>query len=124
MTAPGTAVRERLERVARGARCRLTHYGRKTGHPHQVTAWFLVDGEVVYLVTADRRRQWVRNVLARPAVELRAGGETFHGEVEPVTRSEETTRVIELLKRKYWLAQVYLWLKGAPDGVFRVRVHG
>lgn len=72
---------------------------------------------VVYLVTADRRPQWVRNVLARPGVELRTGGETFHGEREPVTRSEETARVIELLTRKYWLARPYLWLKGAPDGV-------
>jgi deazaflavin-dependent oxidoreductase (nitroreductase family) len=124
VTALGTPVRERLERVARATRCRLTHYGRKTGRPHQVTVWFLVDGTVVYLVTADRRRQWVRNVLARPGVELRVGGETFHGEVEPVTRSEETTRVIELLKRKYWLARPYLWWKGPPDGVFRVRVHG
>lgn len=66
----------------------------------------------------------MRNVLARPGVELRTGGETFHGEVEPVTRPEETTRVIELLKRKYWLARPYLWLKGAPDGAFRVRVSG
>ena len=118
------AVHDRLERVARGSRCRLTHYGRKTGLPHQVTVWFLVDGAVVYLVTADRRRQWVRNVLARPRVELRTGGETFRGEVEPVTGAEETTRVIELLKRTSWLARPYLWLKGAPDGVFRVRLHG
>jgi len=110
--------------VARRPRCRLTHYGRKTGHLHQVTVWFLVDGAVVYLVTADRRRQWVRNVLSRPDIELRTGGETFHGKVEPVTCSEETARVIELLTRKYWLARPYLWLKGAPDGVFRVRVLG
>jgi deazaflavin-dependent oxidoreductase (nitroreductase family) len=123
MTASEITVRERLARVARRPRCRLTHYGRKTGHSHQVTVWFLVDGEAVYLVTADRRRQWVRNVLARPGVELRAGDEMFHGEVDPVTRSEETTRVIELLKRKCWLARLYLWWKGAPDGVFRVRVH-
>jgi hypothetical protein len=83
-----------------------------------------VEGDVVYLVTADRRRQWVRNVLARPGIELRAGGETFRGEAEPVTDAEDISRVIELLKRKYWLARPYLWLKGAPDGVFRVRVHG
>lgn len=85
MTGSGTVVRERLARVARRPRCRLTHYGRKTGHPHEVTIWFLVDGDVVYLVTADRRRQWMRNVLARPGIELRAGGETFRGEAEPVT---------------------------------------
>ena len=73
MTASGTVVRERLARVARRPRCRLTHYGRKTGHPHEVTIWFLVDGDVVYLVTADRRRQWVRNVLARPGHRAASG---------------------------------------------------
>jgi deazaflavin-dependent oxidoreductase (nitroreductase family) len=118
-----TAVRERLARVAGRSRCRLTHVGRKTGRRHEVTIWFLVDGDLVYLVTADRRRHWVRNVLARPGLELRMGGETFHGDAEPVTEAEAITHVIELLKRKYWLARPYLWLKRMPDGVFRVRVH-
>jgi deazaflavin-dependent oxidoreductase (nitroreductase family) len=126
MTAGGMVVGERLARVARAPRCRLTHVGRKTGQRHEVTIWFLVDEDLVYLVTADRRRQWVRNVLARPDVQPRIGSETFHGDAEPVTEVEEiarVTRVTELLKRKYWLARPYLWLKGAPDGVFRVRVH-
>jgi deazaflavin-dependent oxidoreductase (nitroreductase family) len=124
MTTSGTVLRDRLARVARASRCRLTHVGRKTGRRHEVTIWFLVDGDLVYLVTADRRRHWVRNVLARPGVELRMGGETFHGAAEPATDAGEIARVTELLKRKYWLARPYLWLKGAPDGVFRVRVHG
>jgi deazaflavin-dependent oxidoreductase (nitroreductase family) len=117
-------LRERLARVARRSTCRLTHYGRKSGQPHQVTVWFLVDGEAVYLVTADRGRQWVRNVLARPTVELRMGGETFRGEVEPLTLPTEVAHVVELLRRKYWLARLYLWLKRWPDGAFRVRLHG
>lgn len=73
---------------------------------------------------ADRRRHWVRNVVARSGIELRTGGETFHGEAEPVAGAEETTRVIELLKRKYWLARPGLWLKGTPSGVFRARAPG
>jgi deazaflavin-dependent oxidoreductase (nitroreductase family) len=124
MTTSGTLLRDRLARVARASRCRLTHVGRKTGQRHEVTIWFLVDGDLVYLVTADRRRHWVRNVLAWPGVALRIGGETFHGDAKPVTEADEITRVIELLKRKYWLARPYLWLKRTPDGVFRVRVHG
>jgi hypothetical protein len=76
----------------------------------------------VYLVTADRRRQWVQNVLARPGVELRVDGEMFRGAVEPVIRPDEVARVVELLKRKYWLSRAYLWDRGAPDAAFRVRV--
>jgi deazaflavin-dependent oxidoreductase (nitroreductase family) len=117
-------LRERLARVARRSTCQLTHYGRKSGQPHRVTIWFLMDGEAVYLVTADRRRQWVRNVLARPSVELRMGDETFRGDVEPLTGAAEMAHVVALLRRKHWLARLYLWLKGPPDGAFRVRLAG
>jgi deazaflavin-dependent oxidoreductase (nitroreductase family) len=92
------ALADRLARVARQPRCRLTHYGRKSGQPYEVTIWFLIDGEAVYLVTGDRRRQWVRNVLAHPAVQLRVRDETFAGKATPVTEPAEMTRVVELLK--------------------------
>jgi AhpD family alkylhydroperoxidase len=46
----------------------------------------------------------VQNVLARPDVELRVGGETFRGAVEPVTRADEMARAVDLLKRNYWLS--------------------
>jgi deazaflavin-dependent oxidoreductase (nitroreductase family) len=108
--------------IAREPRCRLTHYGRKSGQPHEVTIWFLVDGEAVYLVTADRRRQWVRNVLAHPVVQLRVCDETFAGEATPVTGPAEMARVVALLKRKYRLARPYLWWRGSPDAAFRVRI--
>ena len=116
------ALADRLARVTRQPRCWLTHYGRKSGQPYEVTIWFLVDGEAVYLVTGDRRRQWVRNVLAHPAVQLRVRDETFAGEVTPVTGPGEMARVVELLTRKYWLARPYLWWRGAPDAAFRVRI--
>jgi deazaflavin-dependent oxidoreductase (nitroreductase family) len=115
---------DRLARIARETRCRLTHYGRKSGQPHEVTIWFLVDGEVVYLVTGDRRRHWVRNVLAHPTVQLRVRGETFSGDATRVTEPSELAHVVRLLKRKYWLARPYLWWKGAPDAAFRVRLDG
>jgi deazaflavin-dependent oxidoreductase (nitroreductase family) len=119
-----TGLRERLARVARRPRCRLAHWGRKTGQRHEVTIWFLVDGDTVYLVTGDRRRQWVRNVLARPGVELSVGGETFRGAAEPVTRPDEMARVVGLLRGKYWLSRPYLWYRGAPDAAFHVRLTG
>lgn len=35
----------RLKRVAARQTVALTHNGRKTGKPHEVTIWFVVDGE-------------------------------------------------------------------------------
>src|SRR3990170_604344 len=75
-------VGERLARVGRKSTCRLTHYGRKSGRPYEVTIWFLVDGDTVYLTTMNMQRQWTRNVQANSRVLLRVGGETFAGDVE------------------------------------------
>ncbi|SRR6266852_1968051 len=92
----------RLASVAGLPIMRLTHRGRKTGAAHEVTIWFVVDGEVVYLTTMDRSRQWVRNVIHTPQVELQIGPERFAGTVTPVTAAAEKRREYELLTRKYW----------------------
>ena len=71
MPAPGERrppLVDRLAAIASRSTCRLTHRGRKTGRPYQVTIWFVVDGDTVYLATANATRQWVRNVRATPAV--------------------------------------------------------
>jgi ligand-binding sensor domain-containing protein len=43
----------RLKRVAGKQTTTLTHYGRKTGKPHEVTIWFVVDGDKVTFAPAD-----------------------------------------------------------------------
>ena len=45
-------VAERLAHIAGKSTMRLTHHGRRSGKPYQVTIWFMAEGEVVYLVTA------------------------------------------------------------------------
>jgi deazaflavin-dependent oxidoreductase (nitroreductase family) len=115
-------LRRQLAKVAHRSTVRLTHYGRKTGLPHQVTIWFLVDGTTVYLVTMDMKRHWTRNVQARPEVQLEIGQEKFAGEVQLVSMAAEIARVIELMKKKYWMSRIYLWFGGRPDGVFRVKL--
>jgi len=52
----------RLKRVAGRQTTTLTHYGRKSGQPHEVTIWFALAGEKLYIGTANVNRQWVRNV--------------------------------------------------------------
>jgi len=52
----------RLMRVAGKQTTRLTHYGRKTGKPHELTIWFVLDRDRLYIGTANVKRQWVRHV--------------------------------------------------------------
>jgi deazaflavin-dependent oxidoreductase (nitroreductase family) len=111
---------ERLARVATKRTCQLTHRGRRSGRPFEVTIWFLVDADAVYLTTMNMKRQWTQNAQVNRDVGIRIGSETFAGEARVVTEPSEMVQVVRLLKAKYWLSRPYLWLKKRPDGAFRV----
>jgi len=100
------SITDRLARMANRSTLRLTHRGRKSSKVYEVTIWFVVDGDAMYLTTMNRGRQWVRNVLHTPQVALRIGPEEFTGTVEPVSGEREQRRVYDLLVRKYWV----MWL--------------
>ena len=57
---------------------------------------------------------------ATPRVTLTIGGERFTGTACLVSDANEMAHVVDLLKRKYWLARPYLWIKKRPAGAFRV----
>jgi len=118
----------RLAAVAGRSTCRLTHYGRRTGKPYEVTIWFMVDGDAIYLGSANVRRQWTRNVRKKPRVLIHAGGERFEGDVTPVTDAAERAHAERLLLAKYWYMRPLLWLAqtleqwgwASRSGYFRV----
>jgi len=112
-------IAERLAGVAKKQTVRLTHHGRKSGNPYDVTIWFLVDGDTVYLVTMNMKRQWTRNVQVNPKVKLKIGKEELDGDVTLVNDSVEMEKVLALVKKKYWFVRPFLRFKG-PDGAFRV----
>ncbi len=122
---------QRLTQISGEQTLRLTHYGRRSGRPYQVTIWFVLDRTNLYLGTANANRQWVRNVKARPNVLLRIGGETSSGLVSELADFRERQRVFGLFARKYWFARPLMWLGRllvALDviadrrAVFRVRI--
>jgi hypothetical protein len=43
----------RLKRLAGKSTLILTHYGRKSGKPYEVKIWFVVDGDTVFIGTAN-----------------------------------------------------------------------
>lgn len=120
-----------LKKVAGNQTLQLVHQGRKSGKSYEVTIWFMVEGETVYLATANLSRQWARNVLVRPAVTLRIGDQSFTGKAEPISDEPGRAHVMELVGQKYWYARPYMWvfqmLAGAGlatdrRGAFRVRI--
>jgi deazaflavin-dependent oxidoreductase (nitroreductase family) len=93
----------RLRRVAEKQTTRLTHYGRKTGKPHEVTIWFVLDRDRLYLGTANVNCQWVRNVQKTPQIKLSIGGENFDGTARFLTDHAEHERAMAAIRRKYWM---------------------
>ena len=93
----------RVRRVAGKQTTRLTHYGRKTGNPHEVTIWFVLDGDKLYIGTANVKRQWVQNVQKTPKVKLSIGGENFTGTARFLSDRSEHERAMTAIRRKYWI---------------------
>lgn len=85
--------------------CYLTTSGRVTGRPHEIEIWFAAVGDTVYMCSGGRERSdWLRNLLAQPAIGLRIGEERF----------EARARVIEATEREDALARRLLFEKYQP----------
>ena len=93
----------RLKSVAARQTLTLTHYGRKTGKPHEVTIWFVFDGEEFYIGTANVNRQWVRNVQKTPQIKLSIAGQTFEGTARFLADRTEHEQAMAAIRRKYWM---------------------
>lgn len=112
-------VAERLKRISNKQTLKLTHYGRKSGKPYEVTIWFIAGGDKIYLATGNVNRQWVRNVKQTPRVRLSMGGETFDGEARFLAEPGEHDRVMSMVARKYWmfLPMIAVWRLFAAFGI-------
>ncbi len=86
----------------------LTHYGRKSGKPYDVVIWFVVEGNRMFLGTANKSRNWVRNVMAKPNVVIKAGSEKFTATVSEITDRSERDHVMGLVQWKYWYAAPFI----------------
>ena len=91
----------RLKRLAGKQTLLLTHYGRKSGKPYEVRIWFVVDGDRVYIATANAQRQWVKNVRKTPRIKLCVGGEMFEAEAEFLTDPADRGQALRAIYRKY-----------------------
>ena len=93
----------RLRRVAGKPTTRLTHYGRKTGKSYEVTIWFVLDDDRLYIGTANAKRQWVQNVRKTPNIKLTIGNEHFWGTARFLNDRSEHELAMAAIRRKYWI---------------------
>jgi deazaflavin-dependent oxidoreductase (nitroreductase family) len=86
----------------------LTHCGRKSGKPYDVVIWFVVEGNRMFLGTANKSRNWVRNIMVKPNVVIKAGTETFNGSISEVTDNAGRDHVMGLVQSKYRYAMPFM----------------
>jgi deazaflavin-dependent oxidoreductase (nitroreductase family) len=98
----------------------ITTRGRRTGKRHTVPIWFVADGGILYLGTLNAGRDWVRNLVKTPTVEVDIGGLRLRGHGRAVTDPAVDARVRELMAAKYWMAWIGSWFGKGPDRTFRV----
>ncbi len=86
-----------------GAFCYVTTTGRRTGRPHTIEIWFAASGHTLYVLAGGRgRADWVRNLRADPAVEVRLAGRRYPAKARELEYgSEEDGRARRLVLRKY-----------------------
>jgi hypothetical protein len=80
--------------------------------------WIVDDGDVAWLHGGDSR--WMRNLRARPIVEIERAGETHRYRAAPVPGPHP--RLHELLRAKYGVADRWVRFVG-PDGESTTAVH-
>lgn len=73
-----------------------------TDKPHTIEIWFAAQGDTLYLLSGGRdRSDWVKNLIADPAVEVRVGDETFTATARVVKDPDEDALARRLLLEKY-----------------------
>lgn len=82
--------------------CYLTTSGRVTGRPHEIEIWYGVAGDTIYMLAGGgRSSDWVKNLLAEPAVTVRIQDESRPGVARPVEDAGEDALARRLLASKY-----------------------
>jgi deazaflavin-dependent oxidoreductase (nitroreductase family) len=91
----------------------LVTVGRKSGLERRATIWFVTDGGRIYVQSGkDGGTDWYRNLTKNPDVKLELPSRTLAGRARMGEDGEESRRVHELFRKKYWLARLAGWVGG------------
>ena len=105
---------------------KLTHYGRKSGKPFDVTIWFTEIGGELWIGSLDEDRGWVRNLRAtgRARVDFGAGAEDVVTEIRDDAADKACYRVAVAAKYPVLSRVIGLFVRGKTTAVFRVHPAG
>ena len=75
---------------------------RPDGPPHRTIVWVVVDGDDAFVRSVNgATARWYREVVANPAVTIRAAGRQLHARAVAATDPDSVRRTSDALARKY-----------------------
>jgi len=91
---------------------KISTIGRRTGRPHQVTIQFVVDENgMMFITTANAKRDWVRNAIKNPSVEVTIAGVAKKMKAVPLPSHEDQGWLLELYRKKYLVLRLYTLIR-------------
>lgn len=108
---------------ARQSTLKLTHYGRRSGKPFDVTIWFADIGGELWIGTLDTNRNWVRNVRAGGRARIDFGDGPIDVIAEPAGSEADNRRFREAVTAKYPVMSrvIGLFVRNKTQTAFRLR---
>jgi len=95
------------DHLARRREIKLSVTGRKSGRAISNPVWFVLDGDMIYLLPVKgSNTQWYKNVLAKPSIRIEAGGTESGLKAEPITDAKQVSSVVEKFRTKYGAGDV------------------
>ena len=80
----------------------ITVTGRRSGRESTRPVWFVHEGDNLYLVPLHGTdTNWYRNMLADPAIRVRAGGAEIGAEAVPLDDPGRVEEVVDLFRSRY-----------------------
>jgi deazaflavin-dependent oxidoreductase (nitroreductase family) len=97
----------------------LVHAGRKTGTPHSTIAMVLKydpqTHEAVIFSAWGQDTDWIRNIRARPALQVQIGRESFTPQQRFLSEDESLTVVAGFVRRHPWRRRLATRIMGWQD---------
>jgi hypothetical protein len=95
------------DRLSRYREIKISVTGRKSGRNISIPVWFVLDGEILYLLPVQGSdTQWYKNVLQNPKMQIDARGAGAEFCPVSMTDPKQVSSVVEKFRDKYGAGDV------------------
>ena len=85
----------------------ITVTGRKSGRRISIPVWFVLEGDILYLLpVTGSESDWYKNILRNPMMTIAVRGMEVTVNVKPITDPDKVQEIVEKFRAKYGAANI------------------